>query len=227
MKRLTAGGGFPAIWYTVKKGREAGGIFKLWKAMRTHNACKTCALGMGRPGAGAWSTRRATSPRSAKSRCRRWSRDMAGRIEPRFFEEYTHEKLRTLSPRELESAGRITTPLYSGPLDDRYRPIEWSDAMDRIGTAFGRTKPDRSFFYFSGRSSNEAGFLLQMVARLWGTNNVNNCSFYCHQASGVGLSSVTGSGTATLDLEDVDECDTPLSDRRQSGVPTIRGSCGR
>ncbi|MDA0295073.1 MAG: hypothetical protein O3A31_03785, partial [Planctomycetota bacterium] len=47
MKRLTAGGGFPAIWYTVKKGREAGGLFKLWKAMRTHNACKTCALGMG------------------------------------------------------------------------------------------------------------------------------------------------------------------------------------
>ena len=134
--------------------------------------------------------------------------DMAGRIEPRFFEEYTHEKLRTLSPRELESAGRITTPLYSGPLDDRYRPIEWSDAMDRIGAAFGRTKPDRTFFYFSGRSSNEAGFLLQMVARLWGTNNVNNCSFYCHQASGVGLSSVTGSGTATLDLEDVDQCDT-------------------
>jgi len=134
--------------------------------------------------------------------------DMAGRIEPRFFEEYTHEKLRTFSPRELESAGRITTPLYSGPLDDRYRPIEWSDAMDRIGAAFGRTKPDRTFFYFSGRSSNEAGFLLQMVARLWGTNNVNNCSFYCHQASGVGLSSVTGSGTATLDLEDVDQCDT-------------------
>jgi molybdopterin-dependent oxidoreductase alpha subunit len=207
MKRLTAGGGFPAIWYTLKKGREAGGVFKLWKAMRTHNACKTCALGMGGQ-AGGMVNETGHFPEVCKKSLQAMVADMAGRIEPKFFEEYTHEKLRTLSPRELESAGRITTPLYSGPLDDRYRPIDWSDAMDRIGAAFGRTKPDRTFFYFSGRSSNEAGFLLQMVARLWGTNNVNNCSFYCHQASGVGLSSVTGSGTATLDLEDVDQCDT-------------------
>jgi molybdopterin-dependent oxidoreductase alpha subunit len=39
---------------------------------------------------------------------------------------------------------------------------------------------------------------------MYGTNNVNNCSFYCHQASGVGLSSVTGSGTATVVLEDIE-----------------------
>src|SRR4029077_2868845 len=35
----------------------------------------------------------------------------------------------------------------------------------------------------------------------------NNCSFYCHQASGVGLSSVTGNGTATIELEDLDRAD--------------------
>jgi molybdopterin-dependent oxidoreductase alpha subunit len=68
--------------------------------------------------------------------------------------------------------------------------------------------PARTFFYFSGRSSNEAAFLLQLFARLYGTNNVNSCSFYCHQASGVGLSSVTGSGTATITLDDLDLCDT-------------------
>src|SRR6185503_12741117 len=55
--------------------------------------------------------------------------------------------------------------------------------------------------------SNEAGFLLQLFARLYGTNNVNNCSYYCHQASGVGLASVTGSGTATIQLEDLDHAD--------------------
>ena len=42
-----AGGGWHAIAYTWKKAREAGGIGKLWRAMRTKNACKTCALGMG------------------------------------------------------------------------------------------------------------------------------------------------------------------------------------
>jgi molybdopterin-dependent oxidoreductase alpha subunit len=75
-----------------------------------------------------------------------------------------------------------------------------------VGGLRGAT-PDDTFFYFSGRSSNEAGFLLQLFARLYGTNNVNNCSFFCHQASGVGLASVTGSGTATISLEDVDRCD--------------------
>ena len=67
--------------------------------------------------------------------------------------------------------------------------------------------PDETFWYFSGRSSNEAGFLLQLFARLYGTNNVNNCSYYCHQASGVGLASVTGNGTATIELEDLDRAD--------------------
>ena len=59
------------------------------------------------------------------------------------------------------------------------------------------TFPERAFFYASGRSSNEAGFLLQCFARAWGTNNVNNCSFYCHQASSVALQNALGTGTAT------------------------------
>jgi molybdopterin-dependent oxidoreductase alpha subunit len=76
--------------------------------------------------------------------------------------------------------------------------------MTRVGERLAATSPERSLFYFSGRSSNEAGFLLQLLARIYGTNNVNNCSFYCHQASGVGLTSVTGSGTATVVLEDIE-----------------------
>ena len=36
---------------------------------------------------------------------------------------------------------------------------------------------NEAFFYASGRSSNEAGFLLQLFARLYGAINVNNCSF--------------------------------------------------
>ena len=48
---------------------------------------------------------------------------------------------------------------------------------------------------------------MQLFARLYGTNNVNNCSYYCHQASGVGLSNTLGTGTATLTLEDLDHAD--------------------
>src|SRR5262249_61770942 len=54
---------------------------------------------------------------------------------------------------------------------------------------------------------NEAGFLLQLFARLYGTNYVNNCSYYCHQASGVGLAGSLGTGTATVTLDDVEGAD--------------------
>src|SRR5262249_26212881 len=64
-----------------------------------------------------------------------------------------------------------------------------------------------SFFYASGRSSNEAGFLLQLLARLFGSNYVNNCSYYCHQASGVGLAASVGAGTGTIRLEDLEQSD--------------------
>ena len=47
MRKVKNGGGWAAIRYTFRKARESGGIWKFYKAMRTKNACKTCALGMG------------------------------------------------------------------------------------------------------------------------------------------------------------------------------------
>ena len=42
---------------------------------------------------------------------------------------------------------------------------------------------------------------------MYGTNNVNNCSYYCHQATGVGLQNAIGSGTATISLEELGKSD--------------------
>jgi len=47
MKKVTRGGGWPAVGYAWSKAREAGGILPLYKALRSKNACKSCALGMG------------------------------------------------------------------------------------------------------------------------------------------------------------------------------------
>ncbi|MCA9172731.1 MAG: molybdopterin-dependent oxidoreductase, partial [Planctomycetales bacterium] len=98
-------------------------------------------------------------------------------------------------------------PLLYTRGDNYYRPISWAEALERITSRLKSISADETFWYFSGRSSNEAGFLLQLFARLYGTNNVNNCSYYCHQASGVGLSSSFGTGTATLTLEDAEHAD--------------------
>lgn len=179
----------------------------MWRAMRTRNACKTCALGMGGQ-KGGMVNESGHFPEVCKKSLQAMAADMGGAITPEFWSGNTFEQLRSLSSRELEKLGRIVDPLHAGPMDDRYRTIEWSKAMDSLIDRMRSTSPERTFFYFSGRSSNEAAFLLQVFARLHGTNNVNNCSYYCHQASGVGLSSVTGSGTSTITLDDVDACDT-------------------
>lgn len=206
MKPLKSGGGWPAIFYTLRKARQSGGLLKMYKALRTSNACKTCALGMGGQ-AGGMVNEAGRFPEVCKKSIQAMAADMAGAIRNHFFDDFSLEQLAAFSPRELEAAGRITTPLFAGPLDSHYKPISWDEANDRIVEKMGKITPEEAFFYFSGRSSNEAGFLLQLLARLWGTNNVNNCSYYCHQASGVGLTSVTGSGTATIVLDDLDGCD--------------------
>ena len=51
---------------------------------------------------------------------------------------------------------------------------------------------------------------MQVVARAYGTANINNCSYYCHSASGVALSRVYGSGTASVVLEDIQKADLVL-----------------
>ena len=122
--------------------------------------------------------------------------------------QHNIEELRELSPKELEHMGRLGQPIFKAKDSEHYKTVGWDWALNYAIDRFKQSSPDRSFFYASGRSSNEAGFLLQLLARLYGTNNVTNCSFYCHQATSVGLGSTIGTGTSTVELEDLAHCDT-------------------
>ncbi len=206
MRRVNSGGGWPAMLYTFRKAREAGGLWKLWKAMRSKNACKTCAVGMGGQ-QGGMVNERGMFPEVCKKSLQAMVADMQGAVKPDFFQTYSVPQLQSFSPRELETSGRLTVPMIHRRGENYYQPISWEDAFAKIIGKLKKIHADESFWYFSGRSSNEAGFLLQVFARMYGTNNVNNCSFYCHQASGVGLGSVLGTGTATLQLEDIEHAD--------------------
>jgi molybdopterin-dependent oxidoreductase alpha subunit len=206
MRPRTYGGGWPAIWYALRKARASGGLRAMLRGLRSKNACKTCALGMGGQ-LGGMVNELGRFPEVCKKSIQAMAADMQGRIHPHFFSDISLDQLRGFSSRELEAAGRLAAPVYTGPLDSHYRPLSWDEAIARIAAKLKKTPPPESFFYLSGRSSNEAGFLLHLLARLYGTNNVNSCSYYCHQASGVGLASVTGSGTATVTLEDLHDCD--------------------
>lgn len=146
-------------------------------------------------------------PEFCKKSVQAMAADLQPPIDEVLFHTRTAEDLSRYSPRQLENLGRLAYPLLRENGQSRFRRIPWDEALDRAAAAMRATPPDRSFFYSSGRSSNEAAFLLQWLARVYGTNNINNCSYYCHQASGAGLSRSVGSGVATVTLDDLSGCD--------------------
>lgn len=206
-RKTVPGGGYQAVAYTVKKALEVGPL-KLWKRMRSKNACKTCALGMGGV-KGGMVNEAGHFPEVCKKSLQAQVADMKGALPIDFFEKHTVEEYGKFSSKQLEDAGRITYPVVLEPGATHYKPIDWEVALDRMAEAMKacRSNPERAVVYASGRSSNEAGFILQSFARAYGTNHVMNCSYYCHQASGVALNMVFGSGTATVDLDDLSDAD--------------------
>lgn len=205
MVQRRSGGGWPAVLYTFNKAVEAGPL-RLWKRMRSKNACKTCALGMGGQ-RGGMVNESGHFPEVCKKSLQAQVADMQGAIDPSFFEKNDLTKLLTLTPKQAEDAGRIAFPLVLPPGEQHFRPISMDTALKTIADKLKECDPERVAFYSSGRSSNEAAFLLQSFARLYGTNHVMNCSYYCHQTSGVGLKMTLGVGTATVELEDLARCD--------------------
>jgi molybdopterin-dependent oxidoreductase alpha subunit len=199
--RVKAAGGFAAMKYVLAKGRSVGSV-ALYKRLRSNNACKTCALGMGGQ-AGGMVNEAGHFPEVCKKSVQAQAADMGKTVTEADLARLDVNALAALSSAQAEALGRLTFPIVCGPDDTHFRRISWDDAMRTAAEAFTSTTPDRTFFYASGRSSNEAAFLLQVVARTYGTNNVNNCSYYCHQASGVALSSIYGSGTASVSLDDL------------------------
>jgi molybdopterin-dependent oxidoreductase alpha subunit len=122
---------------------------------------------------------------------------------PHAIFEHEISDLAELSGREMEKLGRLNTPVFKAAGSNRYRPVSWNWAIAYAAEKLLETAPGRTFFYSSGRSSNEAGFVFQLLARVYGTNNVNNCSYYCHQATSEGLATTIGKWTSTVELEDL------------------------
>ncbi len=203
--RVSAAGGFAALKYVFRKGSDVG-FLRLWKRLRSRNACKTCALGMG--GAkGGMVNEAGHFPEVCKKGVQGMAADLMGAVPESFFRDTPIARMQWMTPRELEGLGRLAFPLIKEPGDSHLRRCTWEEALARTAKAFRAAKPEEAFVYASGRASNEAAFLLGLVARAYGTSNVHNCSYYCHQASGVALSQIYGSGTSSLVLEDLEKAD--------------------
>ncbi|MFM7323005.1 MAG: FdhF/YdeP family oxidoreductase [Armatimonadota bacterium] len=133
------------------------------------------------------------------------------RADPAWFAAHSIAEIGALSDHAIGKAGRITDPMVLRPGSDHYVPIAWDDAFALIGEQVRQAgDPDRVLFYTSGRTSNEAAFLWQLLARKLGTNNLPDCSNLCHESSGVALKQTIGVGKGTVTLDDFDHAEVIL-----------------
>jgi molybdopterin-dependent oxidoreductase alpha subunit len=206
---VKAGGGFAAIRYSLRKASESGGLFEFYRRMRSKNTCKSCSLGMGGQ-AGGMVDEGGHYPEVCKKSVQVQAADMQRAITESFFEGYSLAELERWSSMQFEEVGRLAFPVMAAENETHFRRVSWAEALDRLSADLGNASPEASFFYASGRSSNEAAFLLQVLARAYGTRNIHNASSYCHQASSIALTEMLGSGTATVQHEDLDLADLAI-----------------
>ncbi|MGK6323161.1 FdhF/YdeP family oxidoreductase [Sphingomonas sp. DT-51] len=164
----------------------------------------------------------------------------AHRCTPAFFAEHTITELLGWDDYHLEQPGRLTHPLRYNAATDKYVPVSWGHAIEEIARELRAVDDKRkgTVFYSSGRLSNEASYLYQLFARLYGNNNLPDSSNMCHETTSVALPVSIGQGVGTVDLGDFAEAECimffgqnpgsnsprmlhPLQEASQRGVPII------
>lgn len=130
------------------------------------------------------------------------------RVGPDFFAAHSIDELNAHDDFWLGQQGRLTHPMVLEEGASHYRPISWDDALREIADHLAALDdPDEATFYTSGRTSNEAAFLYQLLVRGFGTNNLPDCSNMCHESSGSALTETLGIGKGTVSIEDIHEAD--------------------
>ena len=202
-----AAGGFAAVTSTAKHALSAG-LARALPALRVVNQpegfdCPGCAWPEAKEHGRIEFCENGAKAVAHEATQRRVTRD--------FFLSHSVAALRKQSHRELEAHGRLCEPMIRRPGTDRFVPISWSHAFQRIGEALRALgSPHEAVFYTSGRTSNEAAFLYQLFVRELGTNNLPDCSNLCHESSGTGLGEMIGIGKGTVSLADFEQADLIL-----------------
>jgi len=112
--------------------------------------------------------------------------------------------------------GRLTEPRVreSDGEDGALVPAEWSRAYERvvagIEAAVEAGGPDAVAFLGAPQSTNEENYLLEKLARMLGTNNVDNRARHCHVSATRALAERLGWPATTNGLDDLREADAIL-----------------
>ncbi len=176
-----------------------------WKTLLHKSACLSCSWGTGGQKGGF------TNEEGEKlQRCMKSVESISAEIKPaipkQFFEQRNIEKLQQLTSREADRLGRWSFPVILRSGSSHYEQISWNEIYQIAEEAFAKT-PERVASYSSGRSSNEAAFLLQLMMRTLGSNNLADCSDLCHAPSTFGLKQSIGTGTSVVSLASLKQSD--------------------
>lgn len=199
-----AGGGLPVIKYWAEHTLSPEG-FKLWRTLLHKSACLSCSWGTGGQAGGF------TNESGEKlQRCMKSVEAIASEIQPaisnNFFVRQNIGQLQQLTSLEADRLGRWSFPVILSQGATHYQRISWDEIYHLAETAF-KTTPERVASYSSGRSSNEAAFLLQLMMRALGSNNLADCSDLCHAPSTFGLKQMFGTGTSMVSLDSLKHTD--------------------
>ncbi len=130
------------------------------------------------------------------------------RCTPQFFARHSIEELAAQDDYWLGQTGRLTHPMIRRAGASHYEPVEWDEALTIVADELRALRsPDEAIFYTSGRTSNEAAFAYQLLARAYGTNNLPDCSNMCHEPTSVALTDAIGIGKGSVTFEDFDVAD--------------------
>ncbi len=158
---------------------------------------------------------------------------------PVLFQRYSVADLLQKTDLWLGQQGRLTHPMVLMPNATHYETISWDDAFQLIADQLlALDSPDEAIFYTSGRTSNEAAFLYQLFVRMYGTNNLPDCSNMCHESTSVALGETIGLGKASVKYDDYEKADvimimgqnpgtnaprmlTPLEQAKRNGAKII------
>jgi molybdopterin-dependent oxidoreductase alpha subunit len=197
-------GGVPSIIATVKTAWNEMGVARGVRTLLKLNQ----QAGFDCPGC-AWPE--PDGERSHAEFCENGAKHVADeattkRVTPEFFRKWSVADLAGKSDYWLGKQGRITNPMVLRRGATHYEQISWNDAFALIaGELNSLNHADEAIFYTSGRTSNEAAFLYQLLVRQFGTNNLPDCSNMCHESSGSALAETIGVGKGTVTLDDFDQ----------------------
>lgn len=142
---------------------------------------------------------------------------------PVLFQRYSVAELMAKSDLWLGQQGRLTQPLVLRPGATHYVPIDWQEAFALIADQLNALdSPNEAIFYTSGRTSNEAAFVYQLFVKMFGTNNMPDCSNMCHESTTVALTDTLGLGKASVTYEDYEKADVVMIMGQNPGTTAPR-----